>query len=56
MVESYYDGSSHWDVDRVFSSMQSAGDYIRLRKLDYARSRLAYDMPEFVIEVEEVYA
>jgi hypothetical protein len=52
MVESIYDGSSHWDVDRTFASMQSAEE---LRKLDYARSRLAYDIPEFDIEVEEVY-
>lgn len=56
MVESIYDGSSHWQVDRTFASMQSAEEYVKLRKLDYARSRLAYDMPEFEIEVEEVYA
>ncbi len=55
MVESIYGGSSHWDIDRVFSSMQSAEEYIKLRKLDYARSRFAYDIPEFDIEVEEVY-
>lgn len=56
MVESIYDGSSHWQVDRTFSSMQSAEEYINLRKADYARSRFAYDIPEFEIEVEEVYA
>jgi hypothetical protein len=50
MVESIYDGSSHWQIERVFSTMQSAKDHIA------ARSRLAYDMPEFCIEVEEVYA
>lgn len=56
MVESMYDGSSHWQVDRVFSTMQSAEDYIKLRKLDFGRSRFAYDIPDFCIEVEEVYA
>jgi len=55
MVESIYDGSSHWQIDRVFSTMQSAEEYVKL-KLNYARSRFTYDIPEFVIEVEEVYA
>jgi hypothetical protein len=55
MVESIYSSHTQWDIDRTFSTRQAAEEYIKLRKLDYARSRLAYDMPEFDIEVEEVY-
>lgn len=53
MIESIYDGSSHWQIDRTFSTMQAAKDYIAARKAEY---RSIYDIPEFDIEVEEVYA
>jgi hypothetical protein len=53
MVESIYDSSSHWQIERVFSTMQSAKDHIAARKLGYCS---IYDRPEFCIEVEEVYA
>lgn len=53
MIESIYDGASHWQIDRIFSTMQSAKDYVAARKLEYCS---IYDMPEFDIEVEEVYA
>jgi len=53
MIESIYDGSSHWQIDRTFSTMQSAKDYIAAHKAEY---KSYYDVPEFDIEVEEVYA
>jgi len=53
MVESIYDGSSHWQVDRTFSTMDSAKAYIAARRAEY---RGIYDIPEFCIEIEEVYA
>lgn len=51
MQESIYDGSSHWDIVRIFSTMQAAKDYIAARKSEY---KGYYDVPEFDIEVEEV--
>lgn len=53
MQESIYEGSSHWQIDRTFASMESAKAYIAQRKAEY---RGYYDVPEFDIEVEEVYA
>jgi hypothetical protein len=50
-IESIYDGSSHWHVDRVFNTMQAAKDYIANRKAEY---RGIYDIPEFDIDVEQV--
>ena len=53
MIESIYDGSSHWQIDRTFSTMEAAKAYIAQRKAEY---KSYYDCPEFDIEVEEVYA
>jgi hypothetical protein len=53
MVESIYDGSSHWQVDRTFASMEAAKAYIAKRQAEY---KSIYDRPEFDIEVETVYA
>lgn len=51
MIESIYDGSSHWQIDRTFSTMEAAKDYIAMRKAEY---KSYYDVPEFDIKVEEV--
>ena len=52
-IESIYEGSSHWQIDRVFASMDAAKAYIQVRKSEH---RYCYDIPEFNVEVEEVYA
>lgn len=52
-IESIYGGSSHWQIDRVFASMDAAKAYIVVRKSEH---RYYYDIPEFNIETEEVYA
>ena len=51
MVESIYSSHTQWDIDRTFSTMQAAKDYIAMRKAEY---RGIYGIPEFDIEVEEV--
>jgi hypothetical protein len=53
MQESIYEGSSHWQIDSTFASMESAKAYIAQRKAEY---RGYYDVPEFDIEVENVCA
>jgi hypothetical protein len=52
MQEQIYDGSSHWQIDRTFYSMESAKAYIAQRKADAGY----YDQLEFDIEVEDVCA
>ncbi len=51
MVEVSYSGNEHsvWDVERVFSTRQSAVEYIQNKKRN--GSDVEYD-----IETEEVYA
>lgn len=51
MIESIYSSHTQWDIDRTFSTMQAAKDYIAMRKVGY---KSYYDVPEFDIEVEEV--
>ena len=53
MVESEREGVFCWDIDRVFSTMDSAKAYIAKRQAEY---KSIYDRPEFDIEVETVYA
>lgn len=50
MRSSYYEGGQHWDVDRVFATMQAAKDYVSNQDRGY------YQDCDFEIEVEEVYA
>lgn len=51
MIESIYSSHTQWDIDRTFSTMEAAKDYIAMRKSEY---KSYYDVPEFDIEVEEV--
>lgn len=55
MVESIYDGSSHWQIDRTFSTMDAAKAYIAEQRAKYTKHWYD-DCPEYDIEVEEVYA
>lgn len=50
MIGSYYEASQHWDVHRVFATMQAAQDYVA------KQDRGVYRECDFEIEVEEVYA
>ncbi len=52
MAETTYSGNEHsvWDVERVFTSMESAIKYIGYRKTHGARDI------EFQIDTQEVYA
>lgn len=52
MAETTYSGNEHsvWDIERVFTSKESAIKYIRYRKSHGARDI------EFQIETQEVYA
>lgn len=55
MVESIYNGSSHWQIDRIFSTMDSAKAYIAARKSENCKNWYS-DRPEYQIEVEKVFA
>lgn len=50
MIETQSEGSWHWDVHRVFATMQAAKDYISKQKRGY------YKDCDFDIQTEEVYS
>ncbi len=55
-VESEREGVFCWDVDKIFSTMDSAKAYVAERQSEYRSSRFPQLCPEYDIETEEVYA